>query len=44
MVEDPVEQVGDGPLSRPGQGKRGDRGGDGSYQTKTVIEPPRLTL
>jgi hypothetical protein len=33
MVEDTVEQIADGSVARPGQGKRGDRGRDGSYQT-----------
>jgi hypothetical protein len=33
VVQDAVEQVGDGAVARPGQGKGGDRGGDGSYQT-----------
>jgi hypothetical protein len=33
VVQDTVEQIGDGPVARPCQGEGGDRGGDGSYQT-----------
>ena len=33
MVEDAVEEIGDGAVARPRQGERGDGGRDGSYQT-----------
>jgi hypothetical protein len=33
VVQDAVEQFGDGAVARPGQRERGDGGGDGSYQT-----------
>jgi hypothetical protein len=33
VVQDTVEQPGDRAVARPRQGERGDRGGDGSYQT-----------
>jgi hypothetical protein len=37
MVENAVEQLGDGALPGPRQGERRDGGGDGSYQTLAVI-------